>query len=1254
MSYCLTRIALHDSYVNFRGKTSVLPTDGHFNINGDNGTGKTTALSLIPVFYGAEPNQCVEQVAGKLNFVDLYLPRQSSAVIYEHRREDGYRVVVLYRSRNGGRVIYRCAHGTLEENIFSPTILPLLQQGATISDVFSALVTQRIECSRQIDNTTDYRAIIQNHTRLMRSAGQRRTPQFQQMAREYCIGNSTSHCQHLERMTHAILKREDMFDRLKRMIAETQFSEIHINQRPAHMDDKTLVDDIASLHRFDTVIPLIHNCVSSHQQYEEAQETLRTTWPQLSALVKQGRAVESTRILAEDQAKDALETLRKTYLADKEQIAQAIAEARGDYQQNQKEIDHIRRTKGEWDDKRIHEKQVDYQRLHEFSAQLQQDKASLAMLTNQIQNLELEHQKAQQSAERHYSHQMTELNAHEQAARGQQTQLAQTLQQQIDQLHHARDEKKQQLASHPLNAQLEALQTAFNTAHAAAQFRYTSEAEQQQIDDLGTQTQEATETWEAAGRAAQQLVDKQHAERTQREDLNRDLNALAKQKHTLSTERTRLGDLLCPRDGTLLAQLREQTPDWSETIGRVIAPGLLSRTDLLPDFNPDAPPNTVFGWTLAFAKIDLPEHAESEAVLQAKIEQVESRIRNNVEEQGRLTERMAEHAKAIKLLDTEIAKAGAYTAQCQISANALRTRWSEAKQDAQTASIERQRDSQAEAQRLQTEINTLRATLSAMLTDIDREHEAQRAQLIADNKAEAERVATQIEQYQAQRVCATEAHEEELALIEYRFGEQCAAAGVSPEQIQAATLKVQRQKERIDTVQGYASELQDYQHWKANYWDTLPERESECATSKAIWDAASQKQTARSALYGRQRDEQAGVLRQCETQRIRITQANEHAQQALSTLHTLCEALAPAAEDIEGFTATPVHADALEDHLHLMAENAQGLIAIRNEMRQAVIAAVTEAQQSLLHYAHSRIARAWSVRKDQRRQSSTHSEHSDEFRLQLPPDLARLVEDDLPAIRDALIEQVRVVGDSLAKYHGGLKLLNDEVSRVTRHLKEHINHGQRIEDIANIELHVTSKVVEGDYWERLVAFISLWRDWQESRDEQLPPAALLDAIQSANQALRGARIETDINSLIRLKISVEEKGNRRIATNSREMNGLSSNGLSYLVLLVIFTGISRYLCPNPKIALHWPIDELAAISATNISLFFSMMDEAGHYCFTAFPDTNPTVLQFFDHKVLFEKSGGVREFRVGEAHQNSEDYQRLRAAVLAQATEEVE
>ena len=91
----LLEIILLDSY--FKGKRIRVNTEGFTNLSGTNAAGKTTFLKLQRIFYGESPND-VSKARGKIrkSFVNYYLPRQSSYVIFVYQNSTGIKQVTCF------------------------------------------------------------------------------------------------------------------------------------------------------------------------------------------------------------------------------------------------------------------------------------------------------------------------------------------------------------------------------------------------------------------------------------------------------------------------------------------------------------------------------------------------------------------------------------------------------------------------------------------------------------------------------------------------------------------------------------------------------------------------------------------------------------------------------------------------------------------------------------------------------------------------------------------------------------------------------------------------------------------------------------------------------------------------------------------------------------------------------------------------------------------------------------------------------
>ncbi|MFW1678695.1 ATP-binding protein [Pontibacter sp. JAM-7] len=1199
----LKRIALHNSY--FSGLSVMFDADGHSNASGGNGAGKTSALNLIPIFYGTEPNQLVDQVADKDSFLDFYLPKQSSALIYEHLREDGHRLVVMYRHSSGAKTIYRFVTGSLEETFFHPTITPLLERGSAITEVFMALKDMGIRLSRQIDTITDYRALIQNDKKLLRRRGSKGNNESE-LAREYCLGGPNDHMSHLDRMSYAILRRADMFDRLKKMIAETQFNDIHIDERPEHLKDKTLVQDIAGLRDFDSAELKIRLCIEKHQQRD---------------LVISDRVIAVTELKyrcleASDQAetlKNQIETLTveitaldEVYKSESLQLRENALQLQSQAKQLDDEINGIHDENRRWQGWNVTEKKAQYDNLDHHIDRLQQFESDLELLTKQVNNLESALDSGKYKAQENLDKDLKKLSAKKLELREQQNELvikfADAKAEVTSQKHKAITEL---IEGENAKQRQELNNLIVKTGLQSGSVQITND-DQKALDLIEAQIDEASEKLEVNEFA---LANSKSELDTQNDKHKAALKALQyglDETKDLQKAYDELNALIYPKDGTLLSDLRLFDPAWAETIGKILDPELLLRTDLQPDYK-EGLSGTIYGWHLALQNIDTPPHATREDVLLARLEQADTRLRSSQKRCDELESAANELFKAIKPLETKYAELKHHVKQQGDSIKALRDRYKRTKAIAQEKAEERQVQLLEEVKSLKKALKDHDERTTELKREIESSFNQTRLELDSRQQSESQNIEERINLLVSQEKQSKADFQTRVKQIEVRFTVECEKAGVDPNQIRTARKTKNDQYNLVETIRGYTTELQKYESWCKNFWSKVPEKdllisELRSKASSAQEDIQIHNKKHHQAKNGieTQRRESLDKLKELKPQ---IENANN--------LISQCPVSETAEEEPSG---------SLLD----LTDKLSRLISEEKQLKKEVIEGVNNAQAILNKYINSRIYKAWESLLEQRRSLSHSDEFSDEFRLKQPLDLAHLLDHDLPAIRDVLIQQVRAVGDSLSKYHDCLKGLNDEVSRVSRLLGQRVNTNQRIENLTNIELQVTSVVVEGDYWDKLSSFNEQWREWQDGRDFELPPEALLYAIQSANEALQNARISNDINSLIRLRICLEENGRKAHVESAKEFDALSSNGLSYLAILVIFMGMARYLCPNNQISLHWPIDELAALSPENIARLFHMFEEAGIYCFSAFPSTDQNLLKFFKHRKLIDRKRGVR------------------------------
>jgi len=146
----------------------------------------------------------------------------------------------------------------------------------------------------------------------------------------------------------------------------------------------------------------------------------------------------------------------------------------------------------------------------------------------------------------------------------------------------------------------------------------------------------------------------------------------------------------------------------------------------------------------------------------------------------------------------------------------------------------------------------------------------------------------------------------------------------------------------------------------------------------------------------------------------------------------------------------------------------------------------------------------------------------------------------------------------------------------------------------------------------------------------MPPPEVDKQMLSVVDILQSSKAKPSIETLFDLVVSLTENSNRVHAKSSRELEAASSTGLSYLILLSIFAGMTRMLCKDKTVNIHWPVDELGTIDAENIGRLFKMLDEHGIIMVSGFPTTNPQFLRHFKERHEVRAGAGVVELVVPE------------------------
>ena len=273
----LIRIVLHNSYIT--GKTTYIPCRGHTNNSGDNGAGKTSALRLIPIFYGKEPESLVDTSGGKKSFLDFYLPTTNSMVLFEYERSDGLCCALIYRHPTANKITYRFVKSSFEQAFFDDGMHENLMNGMSISSALKDIRQKDVIVSKTISTVVGYRSIIQQDEAALRRSSREKN-NLRKEAQEFCLGTSDSKMSDVHELASSLLNRDKMLPRLKQMIAHTKLGDYGSIAKPEHLQNAALLDDISSMRVFSKHEEDIQACINKSDEYSNivilVDQTVRT------------------------------------------------------------------------------------------------------------------------------------------------------------------------------------------------------------------------------------------------------------------------------------------------------------------------------------------------------------------------------------------------------------------------------------------------------------------------------------------------------------------------------------------------------------------------------------------------------------------------------------------------------------------------------------------------------------------------------------------------------------------------------------------------------------------------------------------------------------------------------------------------------------------------------------------------------------------------------------------------------------------
>lgn len=1197
----LDKIYLHHSV--YPNKTTMIQCDGHHNSSGRNGSGKTTLQKLIPIFYGENVSKVVPAMGTKDPFIQYYLKSEASFIAFEYTNPSGKCCVVFHKKKD--HLHYRFMKGALTDFFFTVATKEKLQRGKPIHEFVKDLKAEGHPISQNVSTTSDYRAILQNDKNLLRTRRQA-FKNILDLARDYSLPGFTSNMQLMHKLTYALQTRTSMFSGLEDMIVSTQFDFV-APEKPKHVDNKSLTDDLKSLHDFAGNEEKIRQSIKrSNQRLQAELETLH--------LGRKLTLVYDEKLLETDELKFKIDSLEKEYQIAKEkhdddisEFNQKLSKTESDNKNLERQINTIHEDKDDWDNtKNIQFKKNQYGQIDILKAQYQEAEEHYQTLTDGISAEKAAFDRKQTNIKEETAEKKSKLNQQIDALKKALNEYKENISQQKQV---ARDDKdkvitEKEIEYRPkreglikqLSASKERAKSASNTEEELAEYEL---AEQQLHEALNKEELLKTEADEAKQSFEQKNVIYKEDEQAL-QDIKQKLTDVREKERKIHRQRF-------PDNKSLISFLRKEKPDWAETVGKVISADLLHDVNLEP-VNEESL-ETLYGISLNLSKLAIPEHASNEETLSQLHKQAEDeveRIESYVEKKESELIKLLQLVKELEQLQQNAEQA---YKQAKNTKGAAQSKLDRVRAENKYQRSERAAEARKDVTRLENNIESLQEAYHESLEQIEDDYRNYVNELQGLVGAKESEIQSSIDSIQEKKTELDIDSKQRISEIKKAFKQACEEKGLDESIELAAKKRFNDAKRTYKAAENSIVEIQEYEAWVKNQWNVLPELETQF-----------NKNNQRISQLRVDIEESKTQIRNLKQQTISKVKVLKNTKKQLNELLLDAKLVL---DELGVVDTGKDHSE--EDDFFKLIELLRSELKDYKRLTNETLKDVRRAQGLIEKRQESRIFEQWMNIYRPYEASSQYEDYDDAFLLNLPPLFEDLLDNHLPQIRQSTLEAIIGVSGQIDNYYKELKNISSEISTVSTRLSNQIKTNQQIDALSEISIRLVSKVEEIGAWQEMESFHKVWAKYSTSVGRELPPEDLGDALSAVVEALEYAHAKPDLKSMISLVVTLKENGNYKEVNSDKAMNDTSSNGLSLLAVIAIYIGMSRYLCPDPNVSLTWPVDELSTIDLENISSLFNMLDKANIRLFSAFPTKEHNILKHFDicHELDFKKGAMI-------------------------------
>ena len=1211
--YQLCRMVLINAGTNMHvpsGRITAIDPRGGAAVLGDNGVGKTTTLRILPLFFGHLPSQIVAAGHGQEAMVRFVLPTDASAIAFEYLRgsdaDDDLRLAVIRRRTDDPDVpfyrLYRCG---FRKELF-------VDEGRFLSDNETQLRATELNIPTTGKLTTsEYRSVI-----LRTPAVSKEREKLRRLAVEWSFG--PKQLDNLDRVVAAMVKKHINFADIVQVAVSlvqhdlgqgAERAKLTFKQGKAPIE-RWLRNREACAEAF-RLAPEFAELDDDLRDHRAAEARYRACRADVAALtVARGQEAEELKKTLEDLAAKRAVALEAEG-AKRTELARAASAAANEASTAKAAFDeaHLQARRFETG------KAADWENLVEELPSL---KARVQTLESQIGAAEAVQSEAtaryarlQEEAKSRSSEQCLAL---ERTKGPHLERLAEALRQiaaaEADALKLC-DEvavaRRQELDDQmePLQGQRGTWETRQSNPSASDEaLREAQEAEtrlERHLEDVN-QVQQVAGTAQNELQAAGHAFERQEAElRKARSDL-----AAAKAQHAVALAR------LHPPEGTFLAALRSHpSDDWKRNLAKVVNPELLGRDDLDAAAVEDAA-NTLYGWKLNTGVVGAPDWAD-DALARQSVETARVQVASA---EARVAEQEAELARRSRNRDDATLKVQTSQARLSVLKGQTEERRSQrdvARQRVDTEKRNARERAAAELAKVRTAIDELKKQLKTLGVEHATSRESVKA---AHNKQRivAQRLCDEaVTAIDAQAARLQRELEATLRSLAEQLNEHLNSAGVDVRRLDGLRTEVSGLRKGIREREDHQALVEAWRAWLkaggATRVETLKAaaaraaETSQLAAAKVtefeqVAEKSSREYNATVALHERRLSDVADEIKV-------LQEMDESFGDYLASGTSVIDPKTSARDLRSKVRTVRTEIDKLEEAINRRTSILRQTLTAKNSLVKELVDTSLEQASG-----DSVISRATALSISYR---------------QVGPQVANDVNLTL-----------RTLLANIGAFQKAIQAFEREVSAFNRRLQEGLTEVKCFERVKDLRLDIVTNFEGLGFYKKLSRMEEVVRQHasEVGKDytRELPPDETARALGDFMSVLGAdGNVEVYLSQHITLKGSVSNNGQHKEFKRASELENISSEGLTSLVLITLMTALLNTIRGTEPVHVPWVTDEVGKFDPKNFRALMQMLRDNRIDVVTASPELGPAQQAMFAQRYLFEDRGRIREYRPLEA-----------------------